>query len=661
MANFFLQEGLVIAWEGEHLECVGCCGDELYFEQPETGHRQTFREFEFWSRYQTGALTIVRALSSPTQLIVPDETTPQADPMALVDAPEHYQEEALRRLKYIDKLREAGCSIGQKHLIEVEAKRIAAEMDDELRAPSTSSLRRWWRTYRTHGYDAAALLNKNAIKRRAQRLNVESEQFVQSSIDLHYMQLTRPSARFCYAAYSDEVRTENRVRLEKRLPTIVKVSERTYYSRIDARDKYETHVARYGLDSARRHFKMAFGHLPASYPLDAVEIDHTPLNLFVLDDIVFLPLGRPWLTAIKDRYSKILLGFYVSFQPTGLGSIFGAIKHSLHSHQAAHKVWSDLQNPWPAHGRGALYVSDRGADFKSRRYRTAIVSLGAKYEHCEHRAPWLKGSIERFFLTLDQTLLEAMHGKTFSSLAERGVYQPEKEAVIRFTTLIYLLHKWAVDVHNITPHSRMQASPIELWNEGIGIAPPPYPANVDNLNIILGERRTGALSHEGIRYLGLNYASHELADLRRHVGRNKRIDYAVCREDLSHIHVKNPENHAYFRVPCTRPDYTTGLSLYQHTYLRKRARAEMEESAPVDVLMRTRLEVAQRIGEEVDRKSNAVKLRLARAAGVNSNSVLEGKTQSITTAFEGQAEEAQLATQAAVAPITDVPHLSWGV
>ncbi len=53
---------------------------------------------------------------------------------------------------------------------------------------------------------------------------------------------------------------------------------------------------------------MIRGHLPADHPLDVVEIDHTPLNVYVIDDLSFLPLGRPWLTAIKDRYSKVILG-----------------------------------------------------------------------------------------------------------------------------------------------------------------------------------------------------------------------------------------------------------------------------------------------------------------------------------------------------------------
>lgn len=661
MANFFFQKGLLIQWRGQALEYAGRFGQEVYFEDPETGRRETMLESEFFTAHQSCALTIIEAFSSPKQLLVPEKPAVPAL-TNLADAPERYQEDALRRLDFINKLREAGITLGQKRLIAVEAERIARDRNDGLPTPSVSTICRWWRTYRAHHYEVWAVVSKNAGRKRPERIDADSERFLQDSIDSGYLINTRPSPRSAYQSYLASLDTENRRREGLRLPQLRSVSERTFYRRIEDLDAYEVAQVRLGREEARRQYKMIKGHLPAEYPLDAVEIDHTPLNLFVIDDLAFLPLGRPWLTAIKDRFSKILLGFYVSFQATGLASIFGAVKHSLHAHHMAYKHWPDLQNPWPSHGRGALYVSDRGADFKSLRYRVAIASLGAKYEHCERRTPWLKSSIERFFRTVEQTFFECMPGKTFACLQERGSYDSVKQAVVRFSTLIYLFHKWAADYHNVLPHSRTHVTPLELWNEGIGIAPPPYPANVDELKIILGEHHEGALSHEGIRLLGLNYADDALSDLRKHVGRDKRVDYAVCLEDLGHIHVKHPHTHEYFKVPCTRPDYASGLSLFQHKYLRQQAKLAMHDTSPVDVLMETRLTMAAVIAEEVDRKENATKVRLARIAGINSNAALQGKTQSITDPFKGQNLAAPPPPLPMLeVPITNAPRYSWGV
>lgn len=668
MASFFLEKGLVVQWKGETLEYIARYGEKLYFEQPETGRRETITELKFWTDLQAGLVVVIQTFSSPKQLIIP-ETSAQPAFTNLADVPERHQKETLRRLQFINKLREAGLTIGQKRLIKVEINRIANQLNDGLRAPSVSTVCRWWRAYNIHQDEASSVISKNAARKKSEHIDEDSEHFLQGSIDTNYLVETKPSMRHSYGAYVAELSIENARRKELQLKSLRCVSERTYNNRIYSLDQYETAKARLGEQKARHLFKMINGHLPAEYPLDAVEIDHTPINLFAIDDIAYLPLGRPWLTAIKDRFSKILLGFYVSFQATGLSSIFGAIKHSLYSHHMAYERWPELENPWPAYGRGALYVSDRGADFRSLRYRAAIASLGSKYEHCERWSPWLKGSIERFFGTLDQTFFESMPGKSFSCIEARGSYDSAKQAVIRFSTLIFLLHKWAVDYHNIAQHSRTHASPLELWNEGIGMAPPPYPANIDELNIILGERHEGVLSQEGVRFLGLNYADQELRDLRNHIGLDKKVDYAVCLEDLGHIHIKHPITGTYFKVPCTRQDYALSLSVFQHKYLRKQAKLTASDIAPIDVLMRTRIRIASVIAEEVTNKENATKVRLARIAGINSNNVLRGLTQSITKPFEGQTLAPPPAppptpptppTPVEI-PITSTPRYAWGV
>lgn len=663
MGNFFLEKGLVISRRGELLEYSARTNEELYFEEPETGRRETIFLDEFWNEHHTHQISIVKAFSSPKLLLTGNvrEETPFKN---LADIAEHYQEDTHRRQSYISKLLEAGITIGQKRLIEIEVKRIAQEINDASGAPSVSTVCRWWRAFKAQDYEIAGLISQNTDRKHQVRVDDESEQFLQEKIELHYLVNTRPSIAHAYNRYQDELTAENKCREACGIKNLQLVSYRTYYDRIQALPKYDVMVARYGREAARHHFKMIKGHLPADYPLDAVEIDHTPLNLYVIDDIEFLPLGRPWLTVIRDRYTGILLGFYVSFQPTGLGSIFGAIKHSLHAHHKAYELWPELENPWPAHGRGVLYVSDRGADFTSLRYRTAITSLGAKYEYCERRTPWLKGSVERFFLTLEQTFFEAMPGRIFSSLAKRGDYDPVKQAVIRFSTLIFLLHKWAADYHNVEKNSRKKASPLELWNEGIGMAPPPYPANVDELNIILGARHSGVLSQEGIRFKWLNYANEELSDLMKKIGKGQKVDYVVTLEDLGYINVKHPNYVSYLKVPCTRLEYANGLHLFQHQYLLAEAAVSMKASTAVDVLMNTRNTMAAVIAEDVLKKENNTKARLAgtaRLAGINSNATLEGKQLSVKTPFQGQQIDVIpsliIETES---PITNIRHFAWG-
>lgn len=669
MGSFCFQNGLVIARLGQILEYSARAGDEIYFEEPATGKRLTLKESAFWAEFQTKRLTIVDAFSSPKVLALPTES-PQVQFRNLADLPPKYQDDTERKITYITKLREAGISRGQKFFIADAAKRIAAQLGDPRGVPGTSTIQRWWKDYETQKYEVYSLISGHVSRKRGTPLDDASEQFLQEQIDEKFAVDTRPTAIGAYRGYRSALNAKNRELVTAGQASLTQVADRTFYDRISNRPKKEIMIARHGREYARRYYKMIKGHLPADHPLDAVEIDHTPLNLYVIDDLSFLPLGRPWATAIKDRFSGVLLGLYISFQATGLDSIFGAIKHSLTSHNLAYDLWPDLEHPWPAFGRGHYYVSDRGADFLSPRYASAIISMGALYERCERRTPWLKGSIERFFLTLEQTFFEAMRGRTFASLEKRGDYNPVKDSVVRFSTLIYLLHKWAADFHNIFPNKRKQAKPIDLWMDGIGMAPPPYPSNTDELNIILGTHQTGKLSQEGLRFEWLTYADDNLSQLMDLVGKGTDVKFVVSRENLGHINVQHPRTNEYLMVPCTRHEYASGLSLFQHQYLRKEASVRLERNTAVDTLIQTRARIQETLGEEIYAKDTATKVRLARVAGINSNAVLSGEQRSVTNIFgksiTGNSEASSIAglaeqNSAVIASITNVVRRpAWG-
>jgi putative transposase len=666
MGSFFLQQGLVISRRGQLLEYSSRAGKEFYFEEPTTGKRVTIEEPTFWGELQTGRLRIADAFSSPKELVVPEE--PFEDQFRnLADLSDKAYDDVERKNKYISRLREMGITQGQTRYIDDAVKRISEEIEDPWGVPGTSTVQKWWRDLARNNYEVYALISGHAQRKSGVRLDDESEAFLQDQIDDKYAKKGRPTAAGAYRGYEDAIKLKNVERSAAGLPPLTAVAERTFYARIADRPQYDLMVARLGREAARRHFKMSKGHLPAAHPLDVVEIDHTPLNLYVIDDLSHIPLGRPWCTAIKDRYSGVLLGFYLSFQQTGLDSIFGAIKHSLSSHHLAYELWPDIENPWPF-GRAHYYASDRGRDFLSANYRRAITSLGSWYHYCERRTPWLKGSIERFFLTLDQTFFEVMEGRTFANLSMRGDYKPEKDCVIRFSTLVYLMHKWAADFHNVFVNKRKQAKPLDLYSDGIVEAPPPYFGNADQLNIILGNHYSGVLSQEGIRFEWLTYANDELEDLMELVGKGGEVSYVIPGEDLGCAYVRHPKDSHYIQVPCTRPDYASGLSLFQHKYLRNEAAVRLEKDTAVDTLVATRARIADVVQEELAARQTAQKSRLARVAEINSNSVLCGTPKSVTSPF-GDCASAQQETQASIAPaqsvipsapMTNVRRPSWG-
>jgi len=381
MGTFFLEKGLVIQRLGQVLEFSSRAGEELNFEEPDTGKWLTIKESHFWAEFQTHRLKIVDAFSAPNILELPKKS-PAIQTNNLLDLPKKIQNDTTRKLFYIDKLKEAGITCGQTLFIKKEAIKIHRLIGDKKNVPGTSTIQTWWRKYEKQQYTVFALVTGHAARKRTIRIDEESEEFVQNIIDEKYAVIKRPTAVGVYRSYLTELKKENFKREQNNQALLSSISERTFYARIANRPKEEIYIARFGREQARHHFRMIRGHLPADHPLDVAEIDHTPLNIYVIDDLSFLPLGRPWLTAIKDRKSGVLLGFYISFQATGLTSIFGGLKNSLTAHNRVYDLWPDIINPLPF-GRAHYYASDRGGDFGSPHYQSAITSINSLYEYCE--------------------------------------------------------------------------------------------------------------------------------------------------------------------------------------------------------------------------------------------------------------------------------------
>jgi len=624
----YLEQGLVIEKYGELYEFSRNNGNLYQFESVQSGEIISFTESKFFTEWREQTLTVVPTKSSQNELALDSKSLQEytheneiTDLYELVD--EEVIEDALRLEQYIKNLRSNKISRGQVYLIEDEIPRIAKKLDDK-NPPATSTLIKWWRKYEKNNDSIRSLIDKRSLTENRQRITDKHEEFIQNIIDEDYMKLEPKHVSDIYNAYENTIKDFNLTQqLQGELP-VTPISERTFYRKIESLDKYEVAVAQLGKAEAKRQFRMIKGHLPADYPLEYVEIDHTPLDIFIIDDKLLIPLGRPWLTIIKDRYSGVLIGLFISFVATGTDSIFGALKHSLQPHDKAHQIWPDIENemPW---GLAQVYVTDRGKDFMSTRYKLAIKQLLADYEYCAVRNPWLKGSVERAFLTLN-FLLETLPGKTFPRLDMRKDYDPLKHAVVRFSSFTYILYKWACDIYNVSPNRRKGATPIDLWNDGLVSTPRAIPIIPDALDTLFGKPHSSTLRQDGITCDHLTYAnSRRLEEIFEHVGHGTIISYRINTSDLGYLMVMDPRDKTFFKVPCLKQDYAAGLTLIQHQHIKKHIRLNISKKNISEYLYRAKQQIAGQIDEELDANKNKAKTQLARYAGINLDTVLAGE------------------------------------
>lgn len=658
MSPFFLERGLVILREGRQLELHHRTSTALYFEDPISGDIEAIAEEQFWRDFERQELIVQDAVSSPKALELP---SPDKEPQLPPALSEKHAALHLRKLNYVGGIRQRGISKGQIRFIADAIPDIAKEIGD-TKPPKSQTVAEWMRKLERAQGNVYALVSKHACKRKRERQDANHEALISRVVEDHLGKEAATNIR--EERYLLALKNLNTEQEHAGLPVFKPISIRSFQRRIHALDRYDVAVARHGRQEARRMFRMIKGHMPSDRPLDYVEIDHAKLRLWVIDDFLLLPIGRPWVTALKDRNTGMLIGFYISFRGPSLASIFGAIRHSLSSHLDLNKIWPDLEHPWVASGLACTYVSDRGADFLSPNYQYALRQLGSDYSYCESRTAWHKPHIERTFLSMHADMLEALPGEVYKGLAYNRDYNPKEDAVVRFSTLVYLLVKWAVDYHPYRPRGKHGPRPIDLWMDGIGDAPSAHVPNPDALNIILGRSFSSTLHVGGVQFRYLYYANDELERLFRAIDR-KKLQGVIREENLGRVHIVDPRDQRWFEVGCTRPDYAEGLSLYQHQYLLRQARIANESVRDVDQLLRFRTQVQERIAEDLTRKDSATKARIAHYAGIDSAAVLAGRPKSLANITPDKAGNCVPAASNKVvipdAAFMDVPMFQWGI
>ncbi|WP_159084639.1 hypothetical protein [Dongshaea marina] len=76
------------------------------------------------------------------------------------------------------------------------------------------------------------------------------------------------------------------------------------------------------------------------------------------------------------------------------------------------------------------------------------MEVGINIQYNPIKKPWLKPFIERSFGKINSSLIINIPGKTFSNIVEKEDYNPQKNAIVRFSTFLELFHKWIVDIYH---------------------------------------------------------------------------------------------------------------------------------------------------------------------------------------------------------------------
>jgi putative transposase len=278
------------------------------------------------------------------------------------------------------------------------------------------------------------------------------------------------------------------------------------------------------------------GEYRASRPLEIVQIDHTRVDIIVVDEETRKPIGRPWITLALDIFTRMVTGFYLTMDDPSRLSVSLCLLHAVFDKSAWLRE-REIDTVWPIAGLPESVHTDNGADFRSKAFIRACQDEGINTIWRPPGTPHFGGHIER----LIGTQMGAVHllpGTTQSNPRDRGDYNSEKHSSLTLRELEMFIALEITGQYHQAIHASLHRPPIALWREHEGATPLRLPHDRMRFWISFLPEEERTLRPDGIHLFRLRYWSPALtAD----IGRTKeKLLVKYDPRDLSRVFVRRP-------------------------------------------------------------------------------------------------------------------------
>ena len=516
-----------------------------------------------------------------------EESHAQLPDLAALDGEDW--DEARRRQKVIQGL------IEMPRRPRADVERAAVELGVDA-----ATVYRWMQTYRNDARLSSLLPAKHHGGRGGSRLDPQTERMIVAGINEYYLTRQQHSVRSTFEQIRRLCKAEG-----------VKVPhENTVRARIDALSE-KTKLKKRG------HAKAAYDKFDprpgaydeAKHPLAVVQIDHTLLDISLVDSQDRLPIGRPWITLAFDVYSRMVTGFYVSLDPPSAHSTGLAIAHSV----LPKETWlakRGISQKWPVWGFPTCIHFDNAKEFHGEMLRRACEQYSIRIDHRPVAVPHFGGHIERMLGTLAKEL-HKLPGTTFESPKRRGDYDSDARAVMTLEELEIWIAEFITGVYHARIHKGISSAPIDRWSQALlgdgkkpGVGMPSRPVDEERIQLDFSPHINRTIQPYGVMADEISYYSEVLRPyIAAKDGRRKK-SFIFRRDprDISRLYFWDPATTQYCEIPyrdLTRP----AISVWELREIRRRLQEEGKKNIDEDAIFAT----LERLREKAERAVTTTK------------------------------------------------------
>ncbi len=523
--------------------------------------------------YETTRLSIKDLSSKP---IEQTETTTCED---LSQIPEKKLAEARKRYEAI------------KPIIGINSRKEVERRAKELNV-SPTTLYNWLRDYNSSGQLSSLLTLKIKGGKGQSRLTKEQDEILDIVLNEYYLTDLKPSTQRAY-----EVVVSKCKNADIKAPSLVTVRRRA-----NSLKEKQVLKKREGKKSIEK-FEMNQGEYPDGlYPLHVLQIDHTPADVILVDDEYRQELGRPWITMAIDVYSRMVAGFYISFESPGYFATGQTIYNALIPKDDLQEKYQ-FKSSYPIWGIPNMIHMDNAKEFRGTDLQHVCDEYGINIVWRPVGKARFGGHIERLLGTLSKHI-HTLEGTTFSNTTQRGDYNSQKHANMTLEEFEKWLTILIADVYHKKIHSELNMTPLQKYENGIfgtnNQPPRGLPKRIEDkqflfINLLPKEERT--IQKQGIQIDNITYYSEVLNtwidayDTIRGTKVKKKFIVRRDPRDISHLWFFDPNIKKYYMIPY-RNSRLPKVSIWEYRaaqkYLKDQSNKEYKEEEVFEALERLR-------------------------------------------------------------------------
>ena len=348
------------------------------------------------------------------------------------------------------------------------------------------------------------------------------------------------------------------------------ISRTTLYKVMNLKTRKEQLEAAGRKEQAKNSYRTKAGRLPdADYPLAVVQVDHSPIQMTLVDEEDRKPIGDAWLTIVIDCFSRMILGFYLSFNaPSTLNTGMALARAFLPKDDFLKR--QGVVGEWNCWGFPDVMLVDNGADLNGKMVHRARRFYKFTVRNRPVGSPEFGATVESAFKTFMYES-KANPGTKRSNPLDRAEYDSEGNATMTLSAYERNFTHFIVNEYHKTEHSgegMKRRAPLQRWTQGIfegEIFPatglPPVPADPLKLYISLMPVEQRTLTKGCISIFTNTYYSTELDKLSQLVDVEKPREDRLfeIRYDPRNIHsiwIKNPNTGEYIEATAQGVKWT---------------------------------------------------------------------------------------------------------